>query len=352
MHVLFLDFIYPIEHRQFNQNMVKAISQFSNVTILSPKDYFGSSFNEFSNINIIEDEKMTIRKGKFLFRLSSLKFIQKSSKLARKIKPNIVFVSCFETLSFSLARFFFRSLKNVYVVHHNNTDELSNKIKRIFFKSYMNSVNHIVSEDFIKDYLINTINVNPENIHVVPHPISKFRHINKNTIQEEKITCLGISNSNDESFIEKIINLEKQSNIFAKYDLKLVLRSRLKEFDNGNLKVIRGYLDKKDYDNYYNSCESVLVPLNKSFRYRMSGTLLDAISNGKVVLGSNVELINHYSRRYPSICKKYDSPEELIKTLKSLPSESKNIEFEISMFKERHSIQNTAELLYEFMDGK
>ncbi len=349
MNILFLDFIYPIEHKNFNQNMIKAISNFGNVTVFSPTDYFRESLNDVSSVNIIESDRLKRKKGKFLFRLSTLKSMKESSVIAQKLKPEIIFVSCFETISFAFFPFLFGAAKNIYIVHHNNTDELRNKIKRRFFKSYSNRVKHIVFEDFIKEYLVNFIGVNAENVYVVPHPLSVNILDNTQNSCNDTIDCLGISNSNDEDFIDDIINLEKQNSILKKNGYKLVLRSKKQEFDNGSLKVISGYLDRETYDTYYASCKSVLVPLNKNFCYRMSGTLVDALSNGKVVLGSDVELIKKYSEKYPSLCKKFDSAEDFVDKLHLISRENNNIDSDINEYQEHHSRENIAKTIKAIM---
>lgn len=349
MNILFLDFIYPLEHKNFNQNMINAILNFANVTVFSPTDYFGESLNNSQNINNIESDTLKTKKGKFLFRLNILKSIRESHVLAKKIKPDIVLVSCFETISFAFFTFLFGSSKDIYIVHHNNTDELKNKIKRSFFKLYRNRVEHIVFEDFIKEYLVNRIGVKEENVYVVPHPLSINISDNMKSSCNDTIDCLGISNSNDEDFIDDLINLEKQNSIFKKNGYKLVLRSKKQEFDNGSLKVISGYLDREIYDAYYTSCKSVLVPLSKQFCYRMSGTLVDALSNGKIVLGSDVELINKYSEKYPSICKKFDSAEDFVNKLKLISRGNSSIESEINKYQEHHSHENIAKTIKTIM---
>ncbi|WKV08000.1 hypothetical protein Q2T46_10640 [Thermoanaerobacterium sp. CMT5567-10] len=184
----------------------------------------------------------------------------------------------------------------------------------------MNKVEHVVFEEFIKDCLMETHEINSEKVHVLPH------QLNENILKDnyQKYACVGLSNSNDENIISEIVKKENQEKILKKAKCKVILKSKVINFDDGFLKVLNNYLDD--------------MPFPSTFKYRMSGTLVDAFSNNKIILCSNITLMDYYSKEYPSICKIIESVDDffeyVIKINKLEINEQLN-EFEI--FKNSHS---------------
>jgi len=347
MKVLYLDFLYPEGHIRQNTTYIRCLSQIAKVYVLCPKGRYTRLPPE---VEIIEKDSLAIKDGKILARLSSLKIMLLSAITARKLKPDYIFVSSYETMMFAIGRLFFRKKDRLFLLHHSNIDELENKVKRCFFKSYVKKPEHIVFEDFIRDYLINTYKLDACRVHVLPHQLN----MNKQENSEDNIySCVGLSNSNDEEIISKIIDIEKKQEIFLKSKCKVVLRSKLTEFDNGYLTVIKGFLNEDVYNHYINNSRCIYMPFPKSFRNRMSGTLVDALSNNKIVFGSNIPLMQHYASKYPSICKIVNSADDLFEHILSIKTivEDKQID-DFVQFKAAHSEDKIKDVLKNIFEVK
>ena len=337
--ILYLDFMYYTGHVRSNKNFIKALCKFSNVYALSQMNYFDEyreELNTLDTIRIIEKKNLNLCNGQLLNRISSLKVMLQSALLARKIRPNYIFVSSFDTIAFKFGRFLFGKTENMYLLHTINIDELSNNIMRKIFETYKNKVNHVVFEQYMKDYLINEIGIESNRIFVLPHPLNE--NSESSSVKELEYACVGLSNSNDEELIDTLIELEKEKSIFKSNCKKVILKSKDKEFDNGYLKVFKGFLDKNVYDNYINKSECVIVPFPKVFRYRMSGTLVDAFSNDKIILGNDIPIIQTYAKKYPEICKIFASASDVAEEI-CLCRTSNGKESEFKKFKSDHSIE-------------
>lgn len=336
-NILYLDFMYYTGHVRSNKNFIKALGKFSNVYALSQINYFDEykeELNAVGKIRLIEKKNLNLYSGQLLNRISSLKVMLQSALLAKKIRPDYIFVSSFDTIAFKFGRFLFGKTENMYLLHTINIDELSNNIKKKIFDAYKNKVNHVVFEQYMKDYLINKIGVESYRVFVLPHPLNE--NSGGSNSKELEYACVGLSNSNDEELINTLIELEREKSIFKNNCKKVILKSKEKEFDNGYLKVFKGFLDKNIYDNYINKSECVIVPFPKVFRYRMSGTLVDAFSNNKIVLGNDIPIIQTYAKKYPDICKIFINASDVAEEI-CLCKTSNGKELEFDKFKMEHS---------------
>lgn len=298
LKILILDFLFPKNHVALYSNIIDYLSTLGNIKVVAKCDYYSEYKKDWQDIEL---EELPIRidgKNMLTRKLQSLIAMVKTRKVVAENKDSYNIVLTFDTIAFALGMLFGNSDK-YFILHHKNIDELDNGIKKFFFRTYMNKVNHIVFEDFFKKYLIKEIGVDEKRIHVIPHPI--FRSV-ASSEKEIIYDCIGLSNSNDENFIKKIIDEEKKSSFLKKSNLNVVLRSKNYQFDNGNLKVISGFLPKEDYDSYIKKCKGVFVPLPEAFKYRVSGVIYDALSNYKVVIANNVPIVKEYQEKYPKLC--------------------------------------------------
>lgn len=299
LKILLLDYLFPKNHAQLYNNYIELLSKIADLKVIAKKDYYNGYKDKWDGVEI---EELLLKNGgsnAFSRKLNSFMAMLKVKNAISKYSSNIKIVLTFDTISFAFGRIFTGS-KNTYILHHKNIDEIGSGIKRVLFQTYMNKVKHIVFEDYFKAYLVSEFGVDEERITVIPHPMN-----NKNsTIEEKDITydCVGLSNSNDEKFIESIIQVEERTSFLKKANMQVVLRSNKYKFDNGNLKIITGFLEKDIYDNYINKCKCVFVPLPSTFKYRVSGVILDAFSNNKFVVSNNVPIVKSYIQKYPEIC--------------------------------------------------
>jgi hypothetical protein len=346
---LYLDFLYPRGHIYQNDYYIRVLSELGKVYVVCPENIYT---NMPSNVELIENDKLCIKRGRIKTRLSSLKDMLISSSIARKIKPDYIFVASFDTIMFAIGRFFFQQQNHLYLLHHMNVDELNNKIKRFLFKTYMRRVNHMVFEDFIKAQLVKEFGIDESKVHILPHQLSQNLKMTFET-NTKMYTCVGLSTSNDEYFISQVIEKEVQEELFKKSNCKVILKSKINEYDNGYLKIVKGYLSREMYNQYINNCVSVCLPFPSSYQYRMSGFLVDGLSNNKIALGSNIPIIQHYSRKYPSICKIFHDVEDYYNTVITINNNDnynlENIAKEFEQFQYDHAKEIIMEALLNIL---
>jgi hypothetical protein len=342
LKILYVNFIHNLwGHKRLDEKLIKYLATFAEVTVISPRDWYKDLP---SKINIITYNPKTYLSKKIDSKhFYSIKIMNFAARIKKKEKFDYIFAASFDTYAFAIGRFFFNNQNNLYIMHHNNTDSLYRNKVDIFFKSYVKDVNHVVFEKFISDYLAKKYRIKKDNILTLPHPLYK-NNCNNN---KKKIDCVGISNSNDENWINEIINLEKKNEILKRHGLSVVLRSESKTYDNGNLKVINGYLKKTKYNYYINNTNKIFLPFPKTFKYRMSGSLMDALSNNKIVLGSDIPLIKRYSQQYPKICYTVKNPKDFFEQIKNIKvsKDNKMVKHDFKEFNNAHSQQKITEIL-------
>jgi len=343
MKILYLDFLCPKRHLNLDINQINRLSNIGDIYVVSQK---GRYENLPPNVRNIEKKSIEIKPGKIRNRASSLKTMLISAIESRKIDHDFIIVSSFETMMFAIGRYLFEKNDKIILFHHFNTDELSSKIKAFFFRMYMNKVKHIVFSEFIKDYLINKFGINPKNVFVLPHHMNKIKITNDN---KNEYRCVGLSSSNDEKVIGDIIHKEEKDELFKKMKIKVVLKSKEFEFDNGYLKVVKGYLEKEVFDDFIDKAQSIYMPFPTSFQFRMSGTLIDALTNSKIVYGSDIPVMRHYSKNYPSICKIVNDADSFIQALLSNENENKKHVEEFEKFKSEHSEERIEFILKDIL---
>ncbi len=329
MKILYLDLLYPIGHIKQNERYIALMSNFAKVYVLCEKNRYK---NLATDVEIIDKPNLKLRNGRITSRIDSLKIMIVSSIEAAKIKPDYIFISSYDTIMFSLGKFMFRSKDKLFLLQHSNIDEISNKIKKLFFSTYVSSVNIIVFEKFIQDYILQTFHLSKDKLFILPH------QLNQNLLERDnkKYHCIGLSFSNEETLILQIVNKEKNESLFKNAKCKVVLKSKNIEFDNGYLTVIKGYIDDDVYNEYINNCLCIYMPFSSSFKYRMSGTLVDALSNNKILLGSNIPVVKYYSLLYPHICKVINNVDDFYRQILNIEFKHDMIE-EFKQFKDDHS---------------
>lgn len=314
-NLLYIDLFPEKAHTNFNKILIDNLSDNFNVEIFTQVNYFDkktlkkNSIKEYKLISIKYFSKITIR-------IRSIYIILKSLKLIEKNNNNLILIPTFETVTFYLYKLIYKNLKNFYIIHHLNIDELKNPIKKWIFKKYMNTVNHIVFEDFFKQYLVNEIGINNELVYVMHHPLMQINNFSKIESDRKKI-CIGLSNSNNENLIEEIIETEKNERILEKSNTFLILKSKNLKFTSNHLNVFNNFISIELYNSYIDQSSIFLMLYSENFKYRESGFMYDGLSNKKIVIGNDVPILNLYSKLFPLICKIGLSAKEILELISS-----------------------------------
>lgn len=298
MEILVFDICYAAGHIDYSENIIRCLSRIGDVIICSPPDWY---------IHLEEDIRRKVyeicaappsgKSKRAIYRWWAQNILI-AKKIYKKMKPDVVVCLDYHFMVFSLFPVVFPKKTNAYLMEHNQIDAiLSSKIKRCFYVLYKNRVKHCVLEPFIGDGL-RKLGVHKNKILVWPFPLTVKRC---KPISERLYDFVGLCEANDELLIKKIVEYEILTEEFKKNDLRIVLRSRNITYDNGYLKVINKFIPEEEYYNYYYEAKRVVTLFPQTFRYRTSGTVMDAFSFSCPVVSVDVPLSRYFNNKYPKI---------------------------------------------------
>lgn len=295
-----------VGQKRMDINIIKELGKVSNLTVLSPMNWYAQKF-DYVNYEDIQYKFDNRTKVKYF--LNNIHSILKAVIYDKKNYYDYFFFASYETCEFLLMSLLLPRIKDrVYIVHNNNIDFFErNKLKKMCFNWYARRIHHIVLEEFIKEHLVESYGLDADKVHCLPHPLN---HIMEK--QEKVYDCVGISNSNNEDWIKAILSLEQEKKIFQNNNLRIVLRSKKLSFDDGYLKIINGFLEDSKYYNFILSAKSIFLPYPETFKYRMSGSLVDALSNNTAVIGTDIPLFRFFEKKYATTCVTVKSYEEFV----------------------------------------
>ena len=311
---LYFDSLFPKGHRKYNYSMVKLISQQYDMDIINYNHYY-DELELPSNCNIIdfEGEKEIVQSG-IIGRYRSYRLLKKCKKIYKKGNYDFLIIASFDIYVMFLGNNLFSKKDNILIIHHNTIDQMNeSNIKMKCFNTYKNKYKHIVLEDYIADYFKNCNAITKNNLFVVYQPLtSKTCKIDK---KEYKYAAASLSNSIDEEFLREIIKQEEKNKELEKNNLQIIIKSNNLESNSNNITIIRGFISDEDYETIELESEYILLFYPKSFLYRASDILKNALSNRKKIICSEFLLAKSYAKLYPNTCIIASSYEELVNEL-------------------------------------
>lgn len=322
-----IDTIFPIGHKKLNNILINLLPKEElDLLVINSNNFF-----EEENEKNIKFKKINIRKNYSRYSLMILFQIVYYFKIWIKLffrNDDILLFFTFENLAFSFANILFCNKRKI-LFHHNNTSFLSSKLHLFFFKFYMNSVEHIVFAEFIKKRLIE-LGVKENLIFVITHPIPKENTV-KVSLEKQPSFFLGIGYASDEGLYKEIIEYEGKHNFLRTNDIHIVLRSKKMEFSNTNISIINSHLSEEDYENLNKNSIAILCLYPKTYNYRFSGAILDGLRNRKKIIGTDIPIIQHFSKKYPNLCHSFNDVGDLFMLMKKI-KESKFEEEDYKLF--------------------
>jgi glycosyltransferase involved in cell wall biosynthesis len=359
MRNLVADFRYEKGHVEVNKKLIEYLSTISNVDVIdNPDGYYQKCLK---NAETSHDVRL-IRKyfwhtspikntplGKIIKKIiHSINMILQTSDLAPEKYDNVI-VFTYDTFAYALGRYFLRK-NTVYLFNHGNIDELVNKIKLPLFKTYMNKVNHIVFAEYMKEHLVQQFGVDASRVFVVPHPLNENKEIvTSGNVEKKDKLFVGISFSNDEDLVKEIIEYEQEHNILGANNCRIVLKSKLYSYESEHLKVYNRYLEREELADLFAGASGILVLYPETYKYRMSGVIMEALSNGIPVVGRRIPIVEHFASLYPHSCTPFSSIKELYDIIAH--NEFNINEEELHRFQLDHSGQTVTKALKSIFDS-
>lgn len=320
-------------HKKMVERIIRPLSRITDLTVLSQENWYEDIPQ---NVKLTEySVKLRFNEPRINNLARSVCHLFKAWHRDKQGRFDYLFFTSYHTIVMALAKILFgKRAGRIYILHHNNIDSfLNSKIKSILFSTYAKTVRHVVYEEFIGNGLMKYYKVPQKNIHILPHPMGAV-----NDAGGKKYDYVGISSSNDEEWIEKMIEEEEKTERLKREGVRVVLRSSKYQYDDGALKVFSGWLSLEEYYDYATGGKCMLLPFPTDFRYRMSASLCDALTNNIRVIGSRIPLFQRYETRYPHVCKTGIEMENLIRLKQEwLDSEADLAGEEFESFKKAHS---------------
>ena len=345
LYMELLDNNYGNKHLDIN--IISSLVKFANVTVSYYKGFFETVPIGAEEV-VYERPQCPYFWGKRIRTYwIHFKHMLVAANIIRRGEFDTVVFASYHNIMMLLCLLFRNKVGSIYIMSHNNLDNLSTSaFGKFIFGIYSKKVNHIVFADFIADYLESEYNIPKDRIISLPHPLNITEHDDLKLYD-----CVGISNSNDESWIEKLIELEKKEGVLSSSGNTVILRSKIHEYRNKGLIVIKGYLSDEDYYQYINHARSIFLPFPTDFRYRMSGSIVDAFSSKSKVIGSRIPLFMAFEHKYPAICKTVVDVNEFIEVITAGRNVSNiNEEEQFCDFLELHSQERILNMLKARID--
>lgn len=322
MRVLFLDLLSPAGHVSLDRNLIEALGALASVDVACRDGYFDEGEMPGGVQRLFCIPTAYYSPGtKVTFRVKCHRAIRWVLRNVAIESYDLVFVSAFETISFSLS-WPSRIRPRVAILHHNNLDELQNCMKAAAFRLIAAKVEHVVFSEDSASYLRQSFGIkNP--IWLLHHPIDlriveEYRLASGGTSvsTDSCPTVVAPSSSNDEVFIKDLIQLDKNGCLDG-LGIRIIAKSRSVAYESAQVRVNEGPFARKDYVRLMGDATLVLLPYPPSFRHRVSGVLFDALAFGKRFVGSDIPLFRGFARTYPGIGITYTDTRSIPGILKS-----------------------------------
>lgn len=262
----------------------------------------------------IPDKLCRLNRGGIIYRMGMYNTF-------RWIKHNIllnqydnIIISCYDEIALALAKF-----PRSYIINHRC--KLNHFLKRYCFKIISRKHIHIVLEQYIKDYFIK---LGCKNIEVVAHGLIEPYDITPKEIIWMKsynflVSSLSVT-SIDKSLIRELIHAEPVNEWFKNNNALFFIKGLYDLTNQSNIKISTEWLSVATYQQILLRSDAILICYPPTFRYRVSGILLEAIANHKSVIIRDLPAFEQYRTFLDKSCF-FDSVESFIQALDYVKSQ-------------------------------
>ena len=285
--ILYIDLLSPKGHKKFNELNINALTSVFNVTIVGRKNFIDSRQSD-----LVIPERFFKPHKKINYRINEL---NKINWIIKKIKTldkfDLMLISSYETISFSLkSRIMANVGSKVAVFNHNNLDEFNRiRINKYFFKKIDKRVVHCVFESYIKEYLLNDIKVKNS---VILIPLLVENRSPSSNFDKSRINIFIPSKNYDANYINKIFNNSPKNVVFTiKSDTF---------FERKNIKS-KTYFEDNEYNQIFNSSNFILLPLKIEYTYRVSNIIYECFSFSKPCFTFENKFSKYLNNKYPNV---------------------------------------------------
>lgn len=338
-------------HLYFDVKLVHLLSNVAEVTLLYPDEGWYGDVNENIRIEVYDavaelDRKKWANLGiwsKGHLRRLAIKdhmesncYIKRVLELSKNEQFDYIFLGTLDFISYYFYRNQLKKAGTLVLIEHWADAFEHGILNRIFMKVKSDFLHVVMEEDGI-DALHALYAIDRSSIYHIPHMLNPITKCLDAAVTFYDV--VGISNSNDDDEIRKIIDLEEGEHFFENNGIRAIFRSKNLEYDKESLKVFKGRLGLS-YDEYYTyvtKAKVMVLPFSVQFGLHSSGTLMDAFSQGIPIVGNPFKTMVQYNRQIPHICKLYSTMNEFKAHILELMSREEKYEKEYQLFRDTHS---------------
>lgn len=322
MRVLYIDPASFLAHSNYNRMQIEALCKIADRVDFVFKEGYEKDLNIASD-NIVYSIPLRYYKRTKNSLLSRLITIYVYYLIKRNIKLNDYDVILFSYYD-EICLFFVKYPLFTYLINHINVSGLPfSRIKRFFYRCVSKRYKQIVLDAESKVYL-HSLGV--DNVEVVAHGLVKpFYNKSATSVYDQKfkgyseIIFSPSLTSVDEHVLAFLIADSAFLDYLASNNVLFVLRSQVLKSTCGYIHIIRDVMEKEDYECLFLKSDVIFLPYPRSFQYRTSGVLLEALSNHKKALVSDTS----YFRQYQNVgidIRYFTSNSDVLSSLQTLLS--------------------------------
>lgn len=259
--------------------------------------------NYFKEIEVFEDEVLLRIPESYYFHTGSIQSRLLEIKILRFINKNvelknfdIVFFSYFDEIAF----YFSRLKGNLFFMNHSNVSGLENRIKRFFLKSISQRGTILVFHETIQDqfvkYGINNIIIEPLGLSL-PY---KNNILKNNNILKDidtrliddffylKIFIPTLSKYGDNFLTNSLLD-DSFKSLLEEKKILLIIKDKNLDIKHPNVCLLNNFINDEIYQAVFLKSDILILQYPKSFKFKVSASLLECFSNNKPCFISDIE---------------------------------------------------------------
>jgi hypothetical protein len=320
--ILYIDPTCHRGHKGFNSAFLLELNKIdnANITLVCKANYIDPCIKKLNKIfypegifsNDYEYGDNLLRMGKNI-----LKSILTLQYIIKRIDSyyDAIILSDYHILSFIQINKLLKFGK-IFLINHRIDSFVGYKIS--ILKSLNKTINHIVFEEYIKNYLINVLGIK-NNVIVFHHPLNHDIIDNSDkSLVKETMTILAPSSSNDEEIIKKIIKLFDIKEISIPDNIDIIIKSKNLEYKKDNLYIYNNFIGQEEYLINIKKSDYFLQMYSDSYKHRASGVFYEAVLLNKKLLSFPNLFVKSYLSAYPELGMVFEDIIALFKFINSV----------------------------------
>lgn len=347
MKTVIADMYYHKKHKKLNLSLIKGISSKASLVIVNKKGFYtNEDIGDNDSIDVFHYLPSKYDKVRNFCILLHLFLLYIRLCISKINYDSILFLSTNNICcNYAIKLGLFKG-KKIVVIHHYDIDRTIDSIKETkMFQQTMNQYEHIVFAPFIKKGMIDHLGIDSHRVHIVPHPLFIADNNQCYNIERSNI-IIGIGRNNSLSFMKTLVDIDQKYPLVNKNKIKM--RTNGETYKGRNVEIFKvNDISQNEFNSILEGSKACVVIYERSYRYRYSGVIVDALSHGCTVICNDIPIGRYYADICPNNCMVIKNAADLFEIAKSSLKD-----FDIREFKQYLAANNNSviiEKLYEVL---